>query len=771
MRTESPLRRPLALSAAALSAAVVTALVVVASPESASGQVAAAAAYTSPFDIAGRGATVPFTEQEAESAATNGTKIGPGRRQSTLEGEASGRQAVTLSGQGKYVEFTLTKPANSIDIRYSVPDGNGGAGITAPLSLYLEGAKASSLTLTSKYSWRYGSYPYANDPGQGKPHHMYDSTRALFGRTLAAGAKVRLQVDSGDNAPSYTIDLADFELVAQPATRPANSVSVTEHGAVAGDSGDDSDAFVAAVAAAKAAGKEVWIPAGTFTVTRHITVDQVTVRGAGHWHSVVRGNRVGFYGLGEPSSCGVGGNSGRSGKVELRDFAIIGEVTTREDCDQVNAIGGALGGGSVVSGMLLQHTKVGLWLDGPFDGLTVSGNKVVDQLADGMNLHQGISGVLIENNLFRNISDDGIALWSEHDADHHNTIRHNTVVVPMKANGIAIYGGHDNTATDNVVADTQDQGGGIHVGNRFQSVPLAGTTTLSRNTTLRAGVLDSNWQFGVGALWFDARDGAMSGRIDVTDTDLVDSNYEAIQFINGTITNVFFSGVRIIGAGTFALQLQSPGAASFTNVTATGLGNAGTYNCMGGTSFAITRGTGNTGWDNTYCGSWPDPVHTDPTTPPTTTTTTTTTTTPPPDPTGNAARGKPTTATSQTGGFPTSNTTDGNQSSYWESTNGSFPQSLTVDLGSPLQISRVTLKLPPATAWTTRAQTLTIQSSTNGSTYQTLAPSTDYRFDPTTGNTATTTFTPTQARYVRLTITANTGWPAAQISEFEVYNS
>ncbi len=758
-------QRLLAFGAACLSAAVVTALVV-AAPQAASGQIAPAAAYTSPFDIPGRGATVPFTEHEAENAATNGTRIGPGRRQGTLEGEASGRQAVTLSGQGKYVEFTLTKPANSIDIRFSVPDGNGGAGITAPLSLYLNGTRTGSLTLTSKYSWRYGGYPYANDPGQGKPHHLYDSTRALFGTTLPAGAKVKLQVDSGDTAPSYTIDLADFEQVAAPATRPANSVSVTEHGATAGDASDDSNAFVAAVAAARAAGREVWIPAGTFTVTRHITVDQVTVRGAGHWHSVVRGNRVGFYGLGEPSSCGIGGNTGRSSAVKLLDFAIIGEVTTREDCDQVNAIGGALGGGSVVSGMFLQHTKVGLWLDGPFDGLTISNNRVVDQLADGMNLHRGISNVLIENNLFRNISDDGIAFWSEFDADHSNTIRRNTVIVPMKANGIAIYGGRDNTATDNVVADTQDQGGGIHVGNRFQSVPLAGTTTLARNTTLRAGVLDSNWQFGVGALWFDARDGAMSGRIDVTDTDLIDSNYEAIQFISGTITNVHFNGVRIIGAGTFGIQLQSPGGASFSNVTATGLGRGGIYSCLGSGGFVIDRGTGNSGWDTApYCGPWPEPVYGDPTVPPTTTTTTTTTTVPP-DPSGNLARGRAASASSQGSGFAASNATDGNAGSYWESANGAFPQTLTVDLGAATAVGRVVLKLPPS--WEARTQTLSVSGSNDGSGFSQLAGAAGHQFTPTSGNAVTIPVTANH-RYLRVTVTANTGWAAGQVSEFEAY--
>jgi len=101
---------------------------------------------------------------------------------------------------------------------------------------------------------------------------------------------------------------------------------------------------------------------------------------------------------------------------------------------------------------------------------------------------------------------------SEVNADHDNTFSFNTVELPMLANNIAIYGGHDNSVTDNVVTDTQTQGGGIHVANRFNSVHVAGTTTLARNTTLRAGVLDPNWQFGVGAIWFDAQQGALTGR-------------------------------------------------------------------------------------------------------------------------------------------------------------------------------------------------------------------------------------------------------------------
>ena len=572
-------------------------------------------------------------------------------------------------------------------------------------------------------------------------------------------------MDPGNTAPSYTIDLADFELVAPPAAQPANSLSVTDFGATPDDSSDDAGAFDAAVAAARSQGAEVWIPAGMFLLGHHITVDQVTIRGAGAWHSELRGSRAGIFGKGEPSSCGVGGTPGTSSAVELHDFAIIGEVTQRVDCDQANGIGGALGGGSVVSGLWIQHTKVGLWLDGPFDGLTVTGNRILDQTADGLNLHQGISNVTVTNNFLRNTGDDGLAMWSEHDADHDNTFSFNTVIAPILANGIAVYGGHDIRVTDNVVAETQDQGGGIHIANRFAAVPLSGTTTVARNTTIRAGVLDSNWQFGVGALWFDGRDSALTGTILVRDTDLMDSNYEAIQFIDNPVADIHFDNIRIQGAGTFALQLQAPGTATFSNVVATAIGHAGIYNCQGGGAFTIVDQGGNSGWTTTYCGPWPPPVHDgdnggggDPDAGPGGDAG---------DDPGNLALDRPTTASSALSGFPPASAVDGNPDTYWESTNNVFPQSLTADLGSVQTVARIVLKVPPIN-WPPRTQTLSIQGSTDASTFVVLDGPLGVTFDPTTGNTATLVLDPSPQRYIRVEIAANTEWPAGQLSELEV---
>lgn len=125
------------------------------------------------------------------------------------------------------------------------------------------------------------------------------------------------------------------------------------------------------------------------------------------------------------------------------------------------------------------------------------------------------------------------------------------------------------------------------------------------------------------------------------------------------------------------------------------------------------------------------------------------------------------TASSNNSPYNAPNAIDGNQATYWESTNNVFPQWIQADLGASLATNRLVLKLP--TNWEARTQTITVQQSTNGSTFTDLVASTGYRFDPATANTVTINFNSATIRYVRLHITANTGWPAGQLSEFEVY--
>ncbi|MFJ1901770.1 MULTISPECIES: discoidin domain-containing protein [unclassified Streptomyces] len=781
------LRRSISASLSLALAAAGTAAAVVLS--SAPAAQAAGVPAPSPVAVPGRGATVPFKEQEAEYAATNGTLIGPNRLYGTLPSEASGRQAVTLDAVGEYVEFTLTAPANAMSFRYSLPDSAAGSGRDASINVLVNGAAQKAVPVTSKYGWYYGGYPFNNNPGDTNPHHFYDEARTMFGSTLAAGTKVRLQVSSTSASPSFTIDLADFEQVAAPTAKPSGALDVVaDFGADPTGAADSTAKIQAAVDAGKAQGKEVYIPQGTFQVRDHIVVDKVTLRGAGPWYSVLTGrdpsNRskaVGVY--------GKYARDGGSSNVTLKDFAIIGDIRERVDDDQVNAIGGALSN-STVDNIWMQHTKCGAWMDGPMDNLTIKNSRILDQTADGVNFHYGVTNSTVTNTFVRNSGDDGLAMWAENVPNVKNKFTFNTVVLPILANNIVTYGGKDITISDNVMSDTITNGGGLHIANRYpgvnsgQGTAVSGTTTAARNTLIRTGNNDYNWQFGVGAIWFSGLNEPINATVNISDTEILDSSYAAIHLIEGATNGLHFNNIKIDGAGTYALQIQSPGTATFTNVVATHIAQSNPiHNCVG-SGFQITRGAGNSGWysDPPACtGNWPAPVWTnggvpqggsgptDPTDP--TGPTDPTDPTDPPTDTGNLARGRSVTESGHADVYGASRAVDGDANTYWESTNNAFPQTITVDLGAAKAVKRLVLKLPPAAAWATRTQTLGVSGSTDNNTFTSLKGSAGYTFDPSSGNKATVTLPGTSARYLRLTFTGNTGWPAAQLSELEAYTT
>jgi chitodextrinase len=139
--------------------------------------------------------------------------------------------------------------------------------------------------------------------------------------------------------------------------------------------------------------------------------------------------------------------------------------------------------------------------------------------------------------------------------------------------------------------------------------------------------------------------------------------------------------------------------------------------------------------------------------------------------TANIALGKPVTASSQTQVYFPANTTDGSADTYWESANNVFPQWIQVDLGAATAtVKRLVLKLPPAAAWATRTQTVSVLTGSTSPT-DIRVSNAPLTFNPSTGNTVTVTLPAAiTARYVRLNFTANTGWPAAQLSDLQIYS-
>ena len=155
-------------------------------------------------------------------------------------------------------------------------------------------------------------------------------------------------------------------------------------------------------------------------MNRHIIVDNVTIEGAGSWYTIFKGHQVA---LTTPGAGRLGAHRRRllrqgrrrpaaARNVHLSGFAIEGDVRERIDTDQVNGIGGALSN-STIDGLYIQHTKVGIWFDGPMTNLKITNNVIVDQIADGINFHTGVTNSLVSNNFIRNTGDDALAMWSE----------------------------------------------------------------------------------------------------------------------------------------------------------------------------------------------------------------------------------------------------------------------------------------------------------------------------------------------------------------------
>ncbi|MBO0609316.1 discoidin domain-containing protein [Myceligenerans salitolerans] len=561
----------------------------------------------------GRGAAVPYTTYEVEDGEYTGELLqtDPLRTfgHTNFATESSGRESVRLTGTGQYVEFTSTNPTNSIVVRNSIPDAPGGGGQDKTISLYADGEFVQKLTLSSKHSWLYGTTDspegLTNTPG-GDARRLFDESHALLDQDFPAGTVFRLQRDADDDAQFYILDLVELEQVAPPQPKPAQCTSITEYGAVPNDGIEDTDAIQAAVTADQEGEIDcVWIPAGQWRQERKILTEDperngynqvgirdVTIRGAGMWHSQL-------YSLVEPQDAdGINhpheGNFGFDidAGVEISDIAIFGSGRIRGgDGNDEGGVGlnGRFGEGTRISNVWIEHANVGVWVGrdysnkpelwGPADGLEFSGMRIRNTYADGINFSNGTRNSSVVNSTFRNTGDDALAVWANPyvkdtsvDIAHDNTFRNNTVQLPWRANGIAIYGGYDNAIENNLIYDTMNYPG-IMLATDHSPLPFSGTTLVANNGLYRTGgaFWNEDQEFGAITLFPQTHD--IVG-VTIRDTEIVDSTYDGIQFKNGggNMPDVRITNVRIDqsnnGSGILAMG-GARGNAILTDVTVT----------------------------------------------------------------------------------------------------------------------------------------------------------------------------------------------------------
>ncbi|MEU8706770.1 glycosyl hydrolase family 28-related protein [Streptomyces sp. NPDC048565] len=576
---------------------------------------AAPAAPETSVAAADRGAATPYTEYEAEDGTYDGTLLESDATRTfghtNFATESSGRKSVRLDSTGQYVEFTSTGSTNSIVVRNSIPDAPGGGGQEKTLSLYADGTFVQKLDLSSKHSWLYGSTDdpegLTNTPG-GDARRLFDESHALLDETYPEGTTFRLQQDAGDDAEYYVVDLVDLEQVAPPASKPDECTSITEYGAVPDDGKDDTDAIQEAVTADQNGEIDcVWIPAGQWRQEQKILTDDpqdrgeynqvgisdVTVRGAGMWHSQL-------YSLTPPQDAG-GINHPHEGNfgfdvddnTQISDIAIFGSGTIRGgDGNAEGGVGlnGRFGENTRISNVWIEHANVGTWVGrdysnipelwGPGDGLEFSGMRIRNTYADGINFTNGTRNSSVTDSSFRNTGDDSLAVWASKyvkdpavDVGHDNVFSNNTIQLPWRANGIAVYGGYGNKIENNLVSDTMNYPG-IMLATDHDPVPFSGETLIANNGLSRTGGAFWNEDQEFGAITLFAQGSDIPG-VTIRDTDIQDSTYDGIQFKTGggEIPDVDISDVTISGSpnGSGILAMGGArGSATLTGVTISG---------------------------------------------------------------------------------------------------------------------------------------------------------------------------------------------------------
>jgi hypothetical protein len=346
---------------------------------------------------------------------------------------------------------------------------------------------------------------------------------------------------------------------------------VTACGAIPNDGKDDTATFQSCVTRTK----NLYVPEGVFNITtKEISLQGVTIRGAGMWRSVIQGYFARF-------DCYAAG-------CKFYDFAIDGDTTVRDDSSPEVGFTGNGMSGSIIEHIWVEHKKVGVSPGDNTKGLSIRNSRFRDFFADGINLGCGVSNVTVEHTHARNTGDDSFANWSLNTCGPNsgNVFSHVWAQMPWRANCFGIYGG-SSSVLDSVCTDTI-QYPGLLLGRMFNANAF-GATKVAGLSLIRAGGPQYGQQ---GALKLNAEQGPVQN-IQISNVDIDSSTFSGLHFAGGnTIDTVSFTTVNITNPGGCGILAQVPGAADMAGVVVTGAGS-GLCNEQG---FNFIRGAGDSGW-------------------------------------------------------------------------------------------------------------------------------------------------------------------------------
>lgn len=557
----------------------------------------------------GRGANMPFTilEAEAPGNSTNGTKLAPNFTPGDFAGEASGRSAVRLDATGEYVEFTLTSPANAFVLRNAVDEDT-----TGTISIYADGVDKGNFTVTSKFSYVYatpstlGQLGYDNSGS--KAYWLYEDAQLMLDQVYPAGTKIKIQKDSGD-VPWIYVDMIETEQVAPAASNPDPSKYVEV-------SSTKSIEQALNEFRQDPAKKGIFIPAGEWTISSKIYLygRATEIIGAGPWHTKLVAPQ-------DKTNTDVGFNiSSQANGSTIKDLSAWGNYVYRVD-----------GPGKFIDGNGMQNVTIeNIWAEHficLYWGVnssynTFKDNRIKNVFADGINMTNGSSYNIIDNNYARGTGDDSFALFSAIDSGGSynvgNKYTNLTATNVRRAAAFAVYGGQNNLFQNLYGADTLTYPGltvsslsfGYNTLGFGDEDTVIDGVTLDRTggdfwTSVGADDKINEYQ-NFGAIWLHSGDRDFKNVV-VKNVDINDPVYFGIMFQtkspeNLPMENVRLENININNPTRYGIKLvvsaeagQGPvvGEASFTNVQIHNPGVTAIYGESGSPNFDVIRVSGN----------------------------------------------------------------------------------------------------------------------------------------------------------------------------------
>lgn len=336
--------------------------------------------------------------------------------------------------------------------------------------------------------------------------------------------------------------------------RPANSLSITDFGAVEGNTTVDNRAAIEnAIATAKAQGMALYVPPGTWRWgvaggggDNVIDLDGVVLTGAGPTSILYANN----YAL---SAIFVKGNG-----AAVKNLRLTGAVAPARDTSLGwHSVRVILQGATnfTVSNNLIEYASnasiatapanLGLGGAAPSGGV-IANNTILNSLADSIHLTNGSNNIQVLNNRIENSGDDGIAVVS-YQSDgarvHTITARNNVVRNNLWGRNMSVVGGQNILYENNFLE-----------GNQWACVYLA-----QENSYNTYNVLDVRVNYNTlkncgsatahgGMMVFS--DGAMTNNnITLRRNDIIATNQQGIKYF-GPQTNLSIEENRYTGSGS-----------------------------------------------------------------------------------------------------------------------------------------------------------------------------------------------------------------------------